>query len=183
MAQDDAEGEEEVEEEFSWTSPLGLFCAASICLGFCVPCVGLLCYMCSNRDMKPLNAQVSEAEAKATLKRDQRQKNVSLMLKYGEKTSINMMLSGKSGQVYSSENPIIGVVKVNVSDWVLKASSIKVVLLRKDLGHKVAPKKDMFGNAQEGQTVQYHYHTTKEVCSTTVTEFENMLVHVGQHQF
>jgi hypothetical protein len=72
------------------------------------------------------------------------------MLKYGEKTSINMMLSGKSGQVYSSENPIIGVVKVNVSDWVLKASSIKVVLLRKDLGHKVAPKKDMFGNAQEG---------------------------------
>ena len=55
MAQDEPPAEE-VEEPFDWTSPLGIFCAASICLGFCVPCVGLLCYMCANRDMKPLNA-------------------------------------------------------------------------------------------------------------------------------
>ena len=105
------------------------------------------------------------------------------MLTYGERTSINMVLSGKTSQVYSSDNPIIGVIKVNVSDWVLKASAIKVVLLRKDLGHKIAPKKDMFGNVQEGKNIQYHFHNTKEICSTTIAEFEDMLIHTGQYQY
>ena len=94
------------------------------------------------------------------------------MLTYGEKTHIKMALNGKPNQVYSSDNAIVGIVRVNVSDWVLKVSGIKVVLLRKDLGHKVSPKKDLLGNVEEGQSVTYHFHSTKEVCSTMIVGFE-----------
>ena len=84
-----------------------------------------------------------------------------------------MALNGKPNQVYSSDNAIVGIIRVNVSDWVLKASGIKVVLLRKDVGRKVSPKKDLLGNVEEGQSVTYHFHSTKEVCSTKIADFDD----------
>ena len=78
------------------------------------------------------------------------------MLKYGETTSIRMILSGKRNQVYSASNPVTGLVQINVSDYPLKTTGIRMSLLRKDLCHFIKKRKDIFGSDYPGSAQHNH---------------------------
>ena len=78
------------------------------------------------------------------------------MLKYGETTSIRMIINGKRNHAYSASNPITGIIQVNASDYPLKTTGIRMTLLRKDLSHFINKKKDIFGGDFPGGTRHNH---------------------------
>ena len=67
-----------------------------------------------------------------------------------------MIITGKKFQVYSDSNPIIGMVQANVSDYPLKTSGIKMILLRKDMSYFIKKQKDVFGGDVPGGAKHNH---------------------------
>ena len=98
------------------------------------------------------------------------------MLKYGETTSIKMIIAGKANQVYSASNPVTGLIQINVSDWPLKASGIRISLLRRDMSHFIKKRKDICGSDYPGCMQHNHYEKLTEVCSKMIAKFDDEVI-------